>query len=148
MSYWDEYSIRWTWVCCFFLLFISLIAQSWFFFGLTVAIFLSSTVNTWMWWLPGMSRKERFGIPLEGGVQRKVRTESPELWMAGCVRYFRDLGFFAGEREPSDEAIARRIAAAHLEEAGRPFDATIPRADVALLAADRERVWRLLDAPG
>ena len=143
MSFWDEYSIRWAWVCCFFLLFISLIAQSWLFFGLTVLIFLSSTADTWMWWLPGMSRKEKFGIRLEGASQRKLKTETPSEWMAQAVGYFRGLGFFAGDRDLDDEAVAGRIAEGHLNERGIPFDASAPDADLHLVATDPLRAWKM-----
>src|SRR5687767_8823021 len=135
--------LRWRYslVVCFLLFFIALISQSWSLFLITLGILLLGTADVWIWWLPGLSRKEKFPVQLQGAAQRKLRTEQPREWLIQGVRFFRDLGFFARDHHLDDEALADKIEEAHRAEWGGDFNANSPHADYFLLKADEDRVW-------
>ena len=126
MSIGEGISRRYGLVSCFLLFFLSLVTQSWSLFFITLAIFLVGTADIWIWWLPGMSRREKLEIPLKGAKERKLRTETPHAWIEECVSYFRSLGF-----DPQISA--------------EGFDTTAPDAEFRVFKSDTNRVWKSHD---
>ena len=76
--------------------------------------------------------------PLEGSVGAR---EDARGWLVQLVAYYRGLGFFAQDRDLSDEALAQRLAAAQRESGEPPFRSNDPLIDFRLLRHDRDRVW-------
>lgn len=145
MSFWGDVGegvgIRYSLVVCFLFFFLSLLAQSWALFAIAIALLLGSTWDVWIWWMPGVSRKEKHEIRLVGAAERKLRTENRHEWVMQTAAYFRELGFFAREAGLSDEELATKIEDVYAAEWGGEFDATSPHADYFILKADADRVW-------
>ena len=145
MSFWGDVGegvgLRYTLAVCFILFFLSLFMESWALFVVALALLLGSTWDVWVWWLPGVSRREKLEIRLVGAAERKLRTENRHQWVTQSAAYFRELGFFAREAGLSDDELATKIEEAYTVEWGGEFDATSPHADYLLLKADAERVW-------
>jgi hypothetical protein len=68
-------------------------------------------------------------------------TSSSSDPLVESVGYFRSLGFFKSQSDLSDSELLDRIQRTHEAKWGEPIEGGEPHADLALLRADRERVW-------